>query len=374
MSIARLARPEIVAMKPYSSARSEAGIEGILLNANELPWPLIDDPMSAEDQTSPLNRYPQPQHTGLIERLAELYDLPEDHVLITRGSDDGIDLLVRVFCRAGKDAILDCPPCFGMYRIAAQTQGAGIVEVTREPESLGLDTQRILRIASGETPPRLIFLTSPANPTGDVIRREFLMELLTITRGRSVVVVDEAYAEFTAEPSFTDLIAEHENLVVLRTLSKAFGSAGLRCGAVLGQPGLIALLQRVIPPYPLATPVLNLALRLFDPEVRKRQRHALEKTARNKVRLLESLEKQPFVQEIWPGEANFVLARVDDAAALMAHCGRLGITIRAFDGVPLLENCVRISIGNSTEIEKLTQALDAHRPMNRPQESGPPHE
>lgn len=118
MSITHLARAEIVAMKPYSSARSEADSSGTLLNANELPWPLIEDPAEATPINSTLNRYPEPQHAGLISTLAKEYELPDEYVLLTRGSDDGIDLLVRVFCRAGKDAILDCPPCFGMYKIA----------------------------------------------------------------------------------------------------------------------------------------------------------------------------------------------------------------------------------------------------------------
>lgn len=357
MSIVNLARPEIVAMRPYSSARSEAPAEGVLLNANESPWPLIEDPL-ASAAVDTLNRYPQPQHADLITRLAKLYDLPESHVLLSRGSDEGIDLLVRVFCRAGQDAILDTPPSFGMYRIAAQIQGASIISVPRDPESLGLNLEGMLAVLRGDAPPRLIFLTSPANPTGDVARPELLEAVLEAARGRAIVVVDEAYAEFTSAPSFCERVPKHDNLVVLRTLSKAFASAGLRCGAVLGQPEVIGLLRRVIPPYPLATPVLSLALKLLQPGVISRQRLMLREIARNKASLLESLEGRPFVHRIWPGEANFVLLRVNDGAALVSHCARSGVVIRGFQGTSLLEDCVRITVGSRRDIARLAAALD----------------
>ena len=247
MSIEALARAEIVAMKPYSSARREAPGVGVLLNANESPRALLDGTAA-----SALNRYPDPQPPELVAALARLYGQPEERVLVTRGSDEGIDLLTRVFCRAGQDAILQCPPTFGMYRIAAQIQGADIVSVPRDARNgYRLDRAAVLRALAEDERIRLVFLTSPNNPTGDAIEPEFLAELLAATGGRSIVVVDEAYAEFSQQPSALGLIADHDNLVVLRTLSKAFASAGLRCGTVLAQPPLISLLRRVIAPYPL---------------------------------------------------------------------------------------------------------------------------
>jgi histidinol-phosphate aminotransferase len=362
MSISALARPEIVAMKPYSSARSEAAANGILLNANESPWPLIDDPLAREEEVGPLNRYPEPQHAKLVGLLAALYGLPSDHVLVTRGSDEGIDLLVRVFCRAGRDSILDTPPSFGMYRIAAQTQGAGIISVPRDEETLALDCDAILKAVSNNTPPRLIFLTSPANPTGDLVEPAFLDALLRATENRSMVVVDEAYSEFTPAESFRSRVKEHSHLVVLRTLSKAYGAAGLRCGATLAQPQVIELLKRVIPPYPLATPVLSLALRLFDTDIRARQGSMLEKIRANKLQLLQWLEKQPFVERLWPGEANFVLIRISNPAALIRHCANAGIVIRGFSGVPMVDSCVRITVGSREEINRLAEVVESFDP------------
>lgn len=354
MGVTQLARPEIVAMQPYSSARREAGAQGILLNANESPWPLVGDDLSACD---PLNRYPQPQHAELIEKMARAYGLPADHLLLTRGSDDGIDLLVRVFCRAGVDSVLDTPPGFGMYRIAAQIQGANLMEVPRKPETLALDQAAILQALAADQPPKMVFLTSPANPTGDLVDRPFLQTVLEATQGRTIVVVDEAYAEFIQAESAAGLIPEHPHLVVLRTLSKAYASAGLRCGAVLAQPEAIDLLLRVIPPYPLASPVLNLALQLFEPETVEQQQAFLKEIAANKTRLLEILEGRPFVERVWPGHANFVLLRVNDSTALVQHCANLGITIRAFPNAHLLKNCVRISVGSADELRILAQAL-----------------
>ena len=186
MSIESLARPEIVAMKPYSSARKEAPGKGILLNANESPWSLLEN----AGPDNKLNRYPEPQPRELVSRLAELYAVNEEKVLVTRGSDEGIDLLTRVFCQAGQDAILHCPPTFGMYRIAAQTQGAAIVSVPRSPENgFTLDRQGVLEAVAGDDRIKLIFLTSPNNPTGDAIEADWLPYLLEATSNRALVIV-----------------------------------------------------------------------------------------------------------------------------------------------------------------------------------------
>ena len=358
MTISDLARPEILAMKPYSSARSEAPGEGILLNANESPWALIDDPAKAFREDAALNRYPQPQPAILIEKLAEFYGLPRDNLLVTRGSDEGIDLLLRVFCRAGQDAVLDCPPSFGMYRVAAQIQGARVINIPRDPETLALDQQSVLTAVESRQPPRLVFLTSPANPTGDVVDPGFLKRLLGRCAGQSIVVVDEAYVEFCESPSFAKRVPRHDNLVVLRTLSKAFGSASLRCGVTLAQAETIDLLRRVIAPYPLPGPIVSLALRLFDADVASRQRLMLREVRDNKQRLLDCLQGRVFIQKIWAGNANFVLVRVTDAPALVAHCASMGIAVRGFASDPSLRDCVRISVGSRKEIEALAAALD----------------
>ena len=352
MSIESLARPEIVAMKPYSSARKEAPGKGILLNANESPRPLLEVPGS-------LNRYPDPQPAELISRLASLYSVPEDQLLLTRGSDEGIDLLVRVFCRAGQDAILQCPPTFGMYKIAAQTQGADIVSVTRKiDDGFRLDEQAILNRLQQDDRIKLVFLTSPNNPTGDITEKEFLQHLLELTKNRAIVVLDEAYAEFCDHASASSLIADHENFVVLRTLSKAWAAAGLRCGTVLAQSTVISLLRRVIAPYPLPSPVVSLAVRMLERDVLENQKLLLQELKNTKQILLDQLAHLRFIREIFPGEANFVLIRVDQSEELLSFCADRGVIIRGFPADPLLQGCLRISVGSEDDIMVLARVLE----------------
>jgi histidinol-phosphate aminotransferase len=352
MNIESLARPEIVAMKPYSSARKEAPGRGVLLNANESPWPLL-----GEDE---LNRYPEPQPGELVSRLAKLYSVPEPRVLVTRGSDEGIDLLTRVFCRAGQDAILHCPPTFGMYRIAAQTQGADIVAVPRDASTgFRLDVDGVLDAIDANPQIKLVFLTSPNNPTGDVIDSSSLSRMLSKTAGRALLVVDEAYAEYCTQPSAAGLIDEHEHLVVLRTLSKAWAGAGLRCGTVLAQEPVIDLLRRVIAPYPLASPVTSLANRMLESEVMRRQREMLLAVQENKKRLLGMLHDRIFVDTIWPGEANFVLFRTKEPGELLSFCADRGVILRGYPNDPSLSGCIRISVGSDEDLTALEAALEA---------------
>jgi histidinol-phosphate aminotransferase len=356
MPIESLARPDIVAMKPYSSARKEAPGRGILLNANESPRPLLEDPDF-------LNRYPDPQPAELVTRLARLYGVSEQSMLVTRGSDEGIDLLTRVFCRAGQDAILHCPPTFGMYRIAAQTQGAAVVSIERNADQgFALDEAAVLDAVRQDERIKLVFLTSPNNPTGDVIGSGFLRSLLDLAENRAVVVLDEAYTEFCNQESAASMIGEHENLVVLRTMSKAWAAAGLRCGAVLAQPSLISLLRRVIAPYPLPSPVVSLALRMLEEEVLDQQKSLLRELAGNKSLLLDNLSRLSYIDVIYPGEANFVLISVNRAEDLLSFCASRGIIIRGFPADPLLENCLRISVGTEQDIAALTATLNDWEP------------
>ena len=350
MSVEKLARPEIVAMKPYSSARKEAPGRGILLNANEAPRSLLDS-------EGGLNRYPDPQPERLVRRLARLYDVSEDNVLVTRGSDEGIDLLTRVFCRAGQDAILQCPPAFGMYRIAAQAQGARVVNVARDAADFSLDTRAVLDTLSGDGGIKLVYMTSPSNPTGDVLEDGFLERLLELAQDKALVIVDEAYAEFTDRPSAAALVDRYEHLVVLRTLSKAWAAAGLRCGTVIAQPMVISLLRRVIAPYPLPSPVVALAMAMLEEEALEKQRDMLREVRSNKAELLRLLEDLPFVRAIYPGEANFVLIRVDDADGLLTHWALNNVILRGFPAEPVLRDCIRISVGSEDDLGQLSRAL-----------------
>ena len=357
MDINRIARPDIVAMAPYESARSSAVADGILLNANEAPCTLVAE--LNWDRLS-LNRYPAPQPAKLRHRLARLYGVAETQLLITRGSDEGIDLLTRVFCRAGKDAVIECPPCFGMYKIAATIQGARVTSVPRLSEQgLTIDYPSLARAIKEQPGVRLVFLTSPNNPTGDLIQRAELEQLLNACEDRALLVLDEAYIEFCEADSASELVAQWPQLVVLRTLSKAWAAAGLRCGTVIAAPVVIDLLLRVIAPYPLSTIAMDAALQVTAGSIAAGQQQLLATISAGKTDLLAFLQTCEWVKEVWVGEANFVLLRVPDAKALVEWCADAGIRIRDFSSQALLENCVRMSIGNNAEITSLKSTLRA---------------
>ncbi len=343
MSIADLARPEIRALKPYASARALADSAGILLNANENPWP------PAGDGGLNLNRYPDPQPATLKQRLADRYRVAPEQLLITRGSDEGIDLLNRAFCRAGSDRVLICPPCFGMYALSARIQGAEVVEVPLidGPEGWQMDEAGL-----NQAPPcRLYFLCSPNNPTGNPVPADRVLALAERVAGHGLVVMDEAYIEFTAQASLATQVAQRPNLVVLRTLSKAYALAGCRIGALIANPEVIDLLKRIIAPYPLPTPAIAAALKALDQP--DRQAEQLASLAEQKARLVAALANHPGVARLWPGEANFVLLRTPAGPRLIADAAAAGIRLRDQSAQPGLAGCVRISIGTPAETDTL---------------------
>jgi len=358
MNIWSIARPEIVAMKPYLSARNSAAADGILLNANEAPYPLVDDP---QWQRLSLHRYPSQQPAQLKARLACLYAVAESNLLLTRGSDEGIDLLTRVFCRPGRDAIVECSPCFGMYRIAATIQGAQVIDVPRlVSQGFQIDFKKLQQLIKEQTNVRLVFLTSPNNPTGDLIARVELEQVLKACNNKALVVLDEAYIEFCAAGSASGLVSQYPQLVVLRTLSKAWAAAGVRCGTVIADPAVINLLQRVIAPYPLAATAVDAALQATSGDVFNRQQRFLEMVREGKRDLLEFLTTCDWVRELWPGEANFILLRLADAGALVSWCAGHGIQIRDFSFQPMLGGCVRLTIGSADEMAALKISLQAY--------------
>jgi len=347
-----LARPEIRALAPYASARALADSAGILLNANENPWPPPGDPGLG------LNRYPDPQPAELKARLAELYKVEPEQLLVTRGSDEGIDLLMRAFVRAGQDRVLVCPPCFGMYALSARIQGAEVVEVnlSEGDNDWTLDPARL----AAAPPCRLYFLCSPNNPTGNLLPTGQVLDLAKNVAGHGLVIIDEAYIEFCSEASLASHIAVTPNLVVLRTLSKAYALAGCRLGTVIADPQVIGLLRRIIAPYPLPTPAIATALRaLAEVELVNSQ---LAELATEKQRLLEALAAHPAIVRIWPGAANFILVRTTPAANLVAAAAEAGIRLRDQSAQPGLRDCVRITVGAPAETDRLLNFVKEWKP------------
>ena len=348
MSALDLARPELLALAGYSSARMEADGGGILLNANESPWPQTSD--------APLNRYPDPQPERLRAQLAALYGVDGEQLLIGRGSDEAIDLLVRAFCRAGRDAILIQPPTFGMYAVCAAVQGAAVRTVPLSREA-GFVPDFGAVLAAMDATVKLVFVCAPNNPTGDMPSRQAMLALAVALRGRALLVVDEAYIEFADSSILAADVAAHENLVVLRTLSKVHALAAARIGCLIAAPEIVALLRRIMPPYPLPTPCVEAAEDALSPVAlhRTRARVAWVRSERERVRGL--LANIAGVREVLPSQANFLTVRFDDAEARYRQLRARGIVVRDVRRYPRIADALRITIGNADENAALLAAL-----------------
>lgn len=347
MNVLDLARPDIRALQPYSSARMEASGGEVLLNANESPCP----PFEA---AGAVNRYPDPQPAALVEALASLYGVSAANVLVGRGSDEAIDLLVRAFCRAGQDAVLIQPPTFGMYAVCARIQGAGVIEVPLDAH-FALDVDAVLAALTPAV--KLVFVCSPNNPSGRAVPREAIERLARALAGRALLVVDEAYVEFAEAGSVVDLLPRHPHLAVLRTLSKAWALAGARVGALLADPAVIELLRRIMPPYPLPTPCVELALRALAPESRAQTAARIAQIRAMRARLAQALATLPGVTAVLPSEANFLAVRFADAGEAYRRLRQAGIVVRDVRRYPGLGDALRISIGTPEENERVLAAL-----------------
>jgi histidinol-phosphate aminotransferase len=348
--VLELARAEIRALVPYSSARMEAGADGLLLNANESAWPPFGD--TGLD----CQHYPEPQPRALIDRLAALYGVRPAQVLAGRGSDEPIDLLVRAFCRAGEDAILVQPPTFGMYAVCARVQHAAVVEVPLRA-NFSVDVEAVLEAATA--PVKLVFVCAPNNPSGAGVPMESIEQLAAGLAGRALLVVDEAYVEFAQLPSVASLLDRYENLAVLRTLSKAWALAGARVGCLLAQPEVVALLRRIMPPYPLPSPCVAAALQVLSPEGQKQARERIGEIRNERVRMAAALRGARGVREVLPSQANFLAVRFDDAAGALQGLESAGIIVRDVRRYRGLGDALRITLGTPAQNDRVLAALGA---------------
>jgi histidinol-phosphate aminotransferase len=322
------------------------------MHANEMPWRADGDSTQAG-----LNRYPEPQPEELIEHLAQLYGVQPQNVLAGRGSDEGIDLLVRAFCRAGQDSVLICPPTFGMYKVSTRIQGAQLIEVPLiAAQNFAVDTQAV--VAAWRPDCKLVFLCSPNNPTGRLIPRGDIESICTQLTNKAVVVVDEAYIEFAAAASMTNALERFPNLVILRTLSKAYALAGTRCGALLAHSDIVSLLARVITPYSLPTQTIEAVLKFTDGEHRAAAQQRIAAILKERVRLSERLANLPSIRRVWPSDANFLLIECTDVPRVVQAVQGAGLIIRV-PNAALLPNCVRISVGTPEQNDRLLQAITA---------------
>jgi len=345
MSIARLARPELRSLAAYEAADQLDG--AIRLNANEVPWSNASDRFHR-----PLNRYPEVRPARLRAMLAQRYGRQPEELIVTRGSSEGIDLLIRVFCRPGQDSMIVSTPTFSMYGHYARVQGARVIECPTLPgNDFALDAEALLDACDDST--RLLFICSPNNPTGNLVPTADLVRLLEARAGKSVVVVDEAYVEFAEQASVARLMDRFDNLVVLRTLSKALAHAGARCGSVLAATPVIEILNAVQAPYALSTPVVECLENAMDAERLAVADRSTKKLIAARDAMKSKIAAFTFVRRVWPSSANFFLIEVDHAVDLLAHCRNHDMLLRHFASE--LADCIRITIGSSDENRHLLQ-------------------
>jgi histidinol-phosphate aminotransferase len=391
MNINNYLKPELINFKPYRSARMEQTSTNVWLNANECPWDLHQK----NDLAKNMNRYPSNASSKLTGKLAEIYQVDSSELLITRSSDEGIELLIKLCCRPYQDNIVTFSPTFGMYQVAANILSVGNIDIPLLENNFQLDKQKLWQIKNNNSnyspvipakaeiqgrkthqlsklavdsavKPRnderltvtnntkLIFVCSPNNPTGNLINPEDIIVICDAFKEQALVVVDEAYIEFANQASMSQLINQYENLVILRTLSKAYALAGIRIGAVIANPTIIQYLQQLLPPYPFSPMVIDFATEALTKNIDKVSQF-IDYIKNTREELCNSFIKLDFIEEIYPSEANFILIKSKDAEMILQNCQRAGIAIR--DMRKKLKNCLRITIGTLDENDSLLKCL-----------------
>ncbi|MCX6295532.1 MAG: histidinol-phosphate transaminase [Bacteroidetes bacterium] len=343
-------RENIKKLVPYSSARDEyKGKEGVFLDANENSFgaPLSIDSKYCEG----MNRYPDPLQLDVKRKLSKIKGLPVQNIFLGNGSDEAIDILFRAFCDPQKDNVIICPPTYGMYEVSANINDVNVIKVPLLPESFQLDEIRILKAINENT--KIIFICCPNNPTGNGVSQNTIKILLEKFKG--VVVIDEAYINFASYRSLIPELLNYPNLVILQTLSKAWGLAGLRVGMAFASEVIIDVFNKIKPPYNINIVSQKIVLEALENV--QQVNEWIKKIVEDREKLILEISKLSFVRKVYKSEANFILVKVDDANALYNYLTLNQIVIRDRSRVTLCEGCLRITIGTTEEnvlvLEKL---------------------
>ena len=347
--IKKLIRPEILQLRPYQAAQYLP--EMVRMNANENPYPPY------EDKGVPLlNLYPEAVPTKLRASIANYLDVKVDNCVVTRGSTEAIDLLIRVFCRPQLDEIVIFPPTFEMYQVYAAIQGAKIKTIPLLlNQKFALDLEAFKKKVSPVS--KLTFLCSPSNPTGNTFDESTTFEICKTLEGSGLLVFDGAYTEFSSVNYTSELLNEFSNVVVLRTLSKAFALAGSRCGVLLASKEICDYIMRVIPPYSFSVPAEQTVLKGLSKQGIKSSKQNVEKIINERAYLTGKLSELNCVKEVFPSEANFILIKVEDAEVFYKKAKDAGLLVRNVSYQPSLDNCIRVSIGTREQNQQLLEAV-----------------
>ena len=347
----RLARPEIVSLEEFDiAANNPLAVPGaIKLDANENPYPPLVEGPSAEG----VNRYPEPQPGKLKAVLAALYGVATENVVITRGADDAIDMLVRAFCRPAIDAVAICTPTFSAYSHFVRVQGARLIETKLSP-TFDFDAGTFIEAVRDEQNLKLAFICTPNNPTGNEVDPALILRVADAL-SETIIVADEAYVDFSSTPSLAGEAATRPNLIVLKTLSKAFGLAGARVGCAIGEPATIAMAARALPPYPMPSPSVDAALSALAPSRRAIHEERIARITADRERIAQLLQNSPLVQSVRPGGGNFLFLEVENPEALATRLRSLGIRVRFRPNAA--PGGVRVTIGTNSENGALLRAF-----------------
>ena len=338
----QLIRPNIKSIKPYASARDEykdLRSDLLFLDANESPF------------ENGVNRYPDPQQITLKQRLAEIKNVSQSKILLGNGSDEVLDLFFRAFCEPNRDKIITLPPTYGMYSVLADINNVENIEIPLDSVDFQPKVDEILRASDEKT--KLLFLCSPNNPTANSFKANIIGEILKSFQG--IVVIDEAYIDFSESESWLSRINEFPNLIVTQTLSKAYGLAGIRLGICYASVDIISVLNKIKPPYNVNKLTQDRALNhLNNLNVINNQIQALLETRKQLIKALKTIN---FIDKIYPSDANFILIKVDNATLRYNQLIHEGIVVRNRTNQLGCENCLRITIGTKEENNKLIQAI-----------------
>lgn len=348
MSILNLIRPELLNTPGYVPGGEDAKHR---LNANELPWaPIETDPIK-------LNFYPDSRSQKTLQKqLAARYQVESDQLVITRGSDDGIDLVTRLFLKAGEDALMQFPPAFPMYAFYVRLQQGELIQCPLDSDNnFSLSLEQIKN--SWQSNCKVIMICSPNNPTGNLIGLDLIAAVCNQYKDKSVVVVDEAYIEFAQAQSATTLIDQYENLVVLRTLSKASGLAGLRLGSIIAQAHVIAAFKKIIAPFTISSITIELASNAL--EMSDWFATAIDTIQTSRDWLIEELKNKSIIEKVYPSEANFILVKTCYAQQLISWFADKNVALRDFPPHSLLHDHLRITVGDEQQNKLLIATLSS---------------
>ena len=336
IDLEKLVRPNILALKPYSSARDEfSGAEGVFLDANENAY-------------GTLNRYPDPHQKDLKAALAEIKHVPAEQIFIGNGSDEIIDLIYRVFAEPGRDSVIVCPPTYGMYEVSANINNVNVIKIPLT-DDFQLNINEILHKTTTDPSVKLIFVCSPNNPTGNRLKDVKVL----VENFNGIVVLDEAYIDFRADRTYLPKIQKYPNLIVMQTFSKAWALASARVGVAYANAGIVALMDKVKPPYNVSK--LNQEAALKALSLRHEESTRVSKILNEREFLIEKLEELPLVEKIYPSGANFLLVEGSDADHIYNHLVNKKIIVR--NRHSQVENCIRITVGTSNENRLLLSEL-----------------